>query len=65
MMEFLNAFKFVLTMFIDPWVLIPAVCVGIIASIIITRGLIKEAKSQHKIRDPLDWIDVDWSFITK
>jgi hypothetical protein len=60
-MEFLNALKFALMMFTDPWIIIPAVCVGVIASVIIMLGLIKEAKLQHKTRDPLDWIDDDFS----
>ena len=57
MMEFLNAFKFVLMMFINPWVLIPATCAGIFVFIVMTISLRKGAKLVHKIQDPLDWID--------
>jgi len=57
MMEFLNAFKFVLLMFVNPWVLIPAICGGIFVFVILTISFRKEARAAHKIQDPLDWID--------
>lgn len=56
MIEFLKAFK-ILVIFINPWVLIPAICAGIFIFVILMISYRKEAKAAHKIQDPLDWIE--------
>jgi hypothetical protein len=56
MIEFLKAFK-ILVIFVDPWVLIPAICAGILVFIVSSIASKREYIQEHKIRDPLDWID--------
>jgi len=59
-MEFLKAFEILWTMFADPFVFIPLICVGIILYITLTYGNKKDAErrsKRSKIKDPLDWID--------
>ena len=60
-MGFLNTFKFVLMMFTNPWVLIPAICIGIFSLIMMTISSKREAVRDRRVRDPLDWIDDDFS----